>query len=259
MPQSQIEPGAATRTPGTKCTAYQFTSGELYGFDVDVSVEIAKRLEVEPCFVMPDWKQVTSGNWQDQWDISIGSMAITSERTKTLLFTQPYYATLSAFFVHRDNTKYSRPGNFSGMKIGVCTGCTYQFYLEKTLNLVGQTIDFKVNDAEIIEYDTDVFALQELAWGDGVKLDAVLIALSTGINAISNGLPIKQLGDPVYTEYLAAAVDKYQNNDPTSFANKVTEIIQHMHNDGTLRKFSMRIYGEDLTGAVAEFDVELLK
>jgi len=257
-PQSEIRPGAA-RAPDTQCAVDQLTTSELLGFDVDVATEIAERLGVEACFVTPDWMQIVRGNWQDQWDISVGSMAITPERMKTLSFTQPYYATQATFFVHSDNTSYSNPSDLSGKKVGTCSGCTYQSYLEGTLSLPGQEIDFTVKNAEIVEYATEAMALQELAWGDGVKLDAVLIASPTGKQAIFNELSIKQLGNPVYDEYLSVVVDKNQINDPSPFVNKVTEIIQKMHSDGTLRNLSMQYYEDDLTANAAMFDVALLK
>jgi len=255
-PQSEIRPGAA-RAPDTDCAVDQLTTSELLGFDVEVAAEIAERLGVEACFVTPDWMQIIGGNWQGQWDISVGSMAITPERMKTLSFTQPYYAPPATFFVHSDNTSYSSPSDLSGKKVGTCSGCTYQFYLEGTLSLPGQEVDLTVKNAEIIEYATEAMALQELAWGDGVKLDAVLIASPTGKGAISNELPIKQLGDPIYTEYLAAAVDKIGNS--ASFVDKVTEIIQQMHNDDTLRNLSLQFYEEDLTTKAAEFDIAVIK
>ena len=229
------------------------------GFDIEVATEIAKRLEIEACFVAPNWLQIVGGNWQGQWDISVGSMAITQERMETLIFTQPYYATPATFFVHSDNTSYSNLGDLSGKKVGTCSGCTYQFYLEGTLDLPGQEIDFIVKDAEISDYGTETIALQELAWGDGVRLDAVLIASPTGRRAISNELPVKQLGDPVYLEYLAVAMDKNQDSDSTTFIDKVSEIIQLMHKDGALQNLSMQYYGEDLTTKAAEFDTSILK
>jgi polar amino acid transport system substrate-binding protein len=257
-PQSEINSNA-TRAPDTKCTIDQLTANELTGFDVDVAVEIAKRLGVEACFVTPDWMQIISGNWRDQWDISVGSMTITPERMKTLFFTQPYYATPATFFVHSDNTSYSNPNDLSGKKIGVCSGCTYQLFLEGTLNLPGQEIGYTVKNAEIVGYANEVMALQELALGDGVKLDAAFVASPTGKQAILNGLPVKQIGDPVYLEYLAAAVDRKQIHDPLSFVNRVTEIIRQMHSDGTLKNLSMQYYGEDFTTTAAEFNTAVLK
>ena len=255
-PQSEIKPDGS-RAPGTLCRVDQFTSSELRGFDVQVAVEIARRLGVEACFVTPGWPQIIKGNWGGQWDISVGSMAITPERMKTLSFTGPYYATSAAFFVHSDNTSYSSPSDLSGKRIGTCSGCTYQSYLEGALSFPGQEIEFMVENPEIIEVTTETTALQDLAWGDGTRLDAVLVALPTGKQAISNGLSVKQLGDPVYTEYLAAALDKTGNS--TSFVDKVDGIIQEMHNDGILRVLSMQFYGEDLTTKAAEFDVNVLQ
>jgi polar amino acid transport system substrate-binding protein len=239
-PQSEIISNAA-RAPGTKCTVDQLTVNELSGFDVEIAVEIAKRLGVEACFVTPDWTQITIGNWQDRWDISVGSMAITPERMKLLFFTQPYYATPATFFVHSDNVNYSSPSDLSEKKIGVCSGCTYQFYLEGTLSLPGQKIMYTIKNAEVVEYATEAMALQELAWGNGVKLDAAIVASPTGKHAVLQGLPIKQIGAPVYFEYLAAAIDKNQVHDPSSFVNRATEIIQQMHGDGTLLRAGRKI------------------
>jgi len=255
-PQSEIRPDG-TRASDTLCTLEQLTSSELQGFDVEVAKEIAKRLEVEVCFVTPNWLQIVNGNWQGKWDISVGSMAITPERMKTLIFTQPYYATSAAFFVHSDNKGYLNPSDLSGKKVGTCSGCTYLFYLECMLVLPGQEIDFKVKDAEIVEYTTEATALQDLALGDGARLDAVLIASPTGKRAIADGLPLRQLDNPVYIEYLAAAMDKISN--PTSFVDKVNEIIQQMHKDGTLRNLSLQFFGENLTTTAAEFNIAEIK
>lgn len=255
-PQSEIDPDG-TRATGTLCGVDQFTPGELRGFDVQIAVEIASRLGVEACFVTPGWTQIIRGNWGGRWDISVGSMAITPQRMERLSFTQPYYSTPAAFFVHVDNTSYSTPGDLSGKRIGTCSGCTYQSYLEGALSLPGQEIDFLVEKPEVIQVTTEATALQDLALGDGARLDAALVAAPTGMRAISNGLPIKPLGAPVYMEYLAAAVDK--TGGSTSLLDKVSESIQGMHSDGTLRDLSLRFYGEDLTEKAAGFDINALR
>lgn len=257
-PQSELVENAQ-RPANTKCTADQRTAAELRGFDIDVAVEIAKRLGVEPCFVTPDWTLIVGGNWADRWDISVGSMTITPERMEKLYFTQPYYTTPAAFFVHKDNTTFAQPSDLSGKKIGACTGCTYDFFLAGTLQIPGETMNYVVKDAVFTGNETDLNALQDLALGDGVRLDAVLTAQPTGAGAISDGLPLKQLGDPVFFEYLAAAVDKAAGKDPKPFVEKVTEVIKAMHADGTLLKLSQQYYGMDLTTAAGKFDLSQLK
>lgn len=256
-PQSQLVEGAK-RAATTKCTSDQHTASELSGFDIDVAVEIAKRLGVEPCFFTPDWTLIIGGNWADRWDISVGSMTITPERMQKLYFSQPYYTTPAAFFVYKDNTTFTKPEDLSGKKIGACTGCTYDSYLAGTLKIPGEDIKLVVQNAKFTGYETDINALQDLALGDGVRLDAVLTAQPTGLGAIKDGLPLKQLGDVVFFEYLAAAIDKASSKDPVPFVKKVTEIIQQMHSDGTLLKLSQKYYGTDLTTAASKFDINAL-
>lgn len=257
-PQSELVEGVAPPSD-SKCKGEERAANQFQGFDIDVAAEIAKRMGVEVCFVTPDWTLITGGSWSGRWDLSIGSMTVTPERMEKLYFTQPYYTTPAAFFVHNDNTSFSQPADVSGKKVGVCAGCTYEAYLDGSLAIPGETIDFVVKDAEIMGYETDTPALQDLALGDGVRLDAVLTALPTGQGVIKDGLPLKQLGDPVYFEYLAGAIDKNAPKDSATFRAKVTEILQAMHKDGTLKQLSEKYYGVDLAGAAAGFDLAGLK
>jgi len=257
-PQSELVEGAE-RPADTKCTSEQRTANEMQGFDIDVAKEIAKRLKVELCFTTPDWTLITGGNWADRWDVSVGSMTITPERMQKLYFSQPYYTTPAAFFVYKDNTSYTQPSDLSGKKIGACSGCTYDAYLAGSLQIPGETIEVVVQNPVFQGYETDVFALQDLALGDGTRLDGVLTAEPTGAGAIADGLAIKQLGEPVFFEYLAAAFDKAAGKDPIPLVEKVTEIIKQMHEDGTLKTLSEQWYGVDLASAAAPFDYDALK
>jgi len=257
-PQSQLVENA-TRPADTKCSGDQVTGEELSGFDIDVSKEIAKRLGVEVCFVTPAWDLITAGSWADRWDISVGSMTVTPERMVNLYFSQPYYTTPAAFFVHADNTSLAQPSDLSGMKVGACSGCTYDFFLAGTLQIPGETMNYVVQDVQFTGYDTDTSALQDLALGDGVRLDGVLTAQPTGAGVISDGLPLKQLGDPVYFEYLSAALDKKSSKDSIPLGQEVSKILQEMHADGTLLKLSQQYYGLDLTTAAGAFDLAQLK
>ncbi len=256
-PQSELIEGA-TRALNSKCAPNQYTADELIGFDVDTAQEIARRLGVEPCYVTPPWTQLTAGNWDSRWDINVGSMAITPDRMEMLYFTQPYYATPAALFVHQDNTTFVDPADLSGKRVGGCTNCTYEAYLQGTLIIPATEIQFVISDAEIMGYDVDLPALEDLALGDGVVLDGVLVAQPTGQQAIEDGFPIKQLGSPVFFEYLSAAIDKKSSLAPITFVQKVNRIIQNLHQDGTLLRLSQQYYGQDFTTAASQFDITSL-
>jgi polar amino acid transport system substrate-binding protein len=223
-------------------------TGEYVGFDIDVATEIAERMGVDVAWEAPSWDVITAGSWNDRWQMSVGSMTPTNDRQKVLSFTQPYYYTPAVVVVHEDNTSVSDlTTDLDGKKIGVCAGCTYEQFLDKSLSIKGFEFDFVIDDAAISGYDTDTTALQDLALGDGARLDAVITSLTTAQGYVDAGEPVKIVGEPVFYEPLAAAIDKNADADPTSFVETVDGIIGEMHDDGTLSEFSEEWYGTDLT------------
>ena len=64
--------------------------------------------------------------------MSVGSMTVTEERAKVLNFTPAYYYTPASIAVHKDNTTINDlTTDLDGKKIGVCSGCTYEAFLEQ--------------------------------------------------------------------------------------------------------------------------------
>jgi polar amino acid transport system substrate-binding protein len=230
-------------------SSYDEASGTWKGFDIDVATEIAKRLGVDIGWQTPAWNVITSGSWNGRWDMSVGSMTPTNDRQKVLDFSQPYYYTPAVVVVNKDNTSVQDLStDLDGADIGVCSACTYEAFLEKTLAIKGFSFDFIIDDAKVHGYDTDTTALNDLALGDGVRLDAVITSLTTAQGYIDSGKPVKVVGDPVFYEPLAVAVDKSSTADPTSFAAAVDKIVGEMHDDGTLTTLSKKWYdGTDLT------------
>ncbi len=225
-------------------SSYDEATGTWQGFDIDVATEIAKRLGVQIKWVTPAWDVITAGHWNGRWDLSVGSMTITAERAQVLDFSTPYYYTPAGIAVQKGSPITSF-GQLSGKSIGVCGACTYEYYLERTLDIPGYTPTYVIpKDVNIVTYDTDSTAIQDLSLG---RLDAVMSAVPTLQSAIDKGKPIQLLGDPVFYEPLAAAADKSAPEDPTSFIQTVSDIITQMHQDGTLTQLSMKWYKTDLT------------
>lgn len=225
------------------------TTGKYVGFDIDVATEIARRLGVQISFVAPSWETITAGTWNGRWDMSVGSMTPTDDRQKVLDFSQPYYYTPAVVVVNKANTSvHNLATDLDGKKIGVCSSCTYEQYLNKTLAIKGFTFNFMIDNAQTVGYPTDTNALDDLALGDGVRLDAAMTSLTTAQGYIDSGKPVKIVGKPVFYEPLAAAIDKSSSSDPTSFAKAVNTIVGQMHADGTLTRLSKKWYnGVDLT------------
>jgi polar amino acid transport system substrate-binding protein len=223
--------------------------GSWTGYDIEVAREVARRMGVELEIMHVDWDILTAGSWNARWDLSIGSMTATEERAAVLQFTNPYRYDPAGFAVHADNTTFTTSDDLGGATIGVGTETTYERWLEKNLVIYIPGYDIEFGDwtaGEIRAYSTDSEAVQDLAIGDGVRLDAVMSAIPTLQSAIDEGQPIKLLGEPAFYEPLCFSLDK-SRGESQKMLDKLNEIIAAMHADGTLRDLSVQFYGEDLT------------
>jgi len=222
-------------------------------------VEIARQLGVEACFVTPPWSQLVAGNWGDNWDVHVGSVAITYERMKVLYFSQPYYATPTVILVHKENSTFNRPEDLSGKRIGICAGCTFEEYLQGTLQIPGQKIEYRIRNPQIVAYENEDPAIEALSLGDGVKLEAVITILPKALAAIHAGKPVRMLAGPLLFAYASVTLDRSSGRDSVRLLNEITRIIQEMHHDGTLKKISIEYQGLDLTQEASQFDLTSIK
>jgi len=225
------------------------TDGSYEGFDIDVGTEIAKRLGVEIKFETPSWEAITAGSWSGRWDFSVGSMTITTDREKVIAFTEPYYFTPAQMAVEADSTIAS-VADLAGQSVCVGAATTYQQWLEGTLDFGTKTPDVAPAGVEVVALTTDRNCAE--AWQAGRRdFEGWLSSSTTVQGAIDAGLPVKQLGEPVFAEPLAVAFDR-SGPDPTSMVTEVNRILAEMHGDGTLRDLSMKWFDEDLTTSTGD-------
>lgn len=221
------------------------STGEYEGFDIDVATEIAERIGVEVAWEAPSWDAITAGNWGGRWDLSVGSMTVTPERAEVLHFSTPYYYTPAVIAVAADDTTINDlTTDLDGQMIAVCGACTYDFFLQGNLEIPGESFEFVIDDAEIVTTDTDTTALEQLVQD---RVVAAMSSLTTIEAAIEAGLPIKIVGEPLFYEPLAAALDASSDLNTDDMLAKVSEAIEEMHSDGTLSELSNEWFGVDLT------------
>ncbi|HEX5838404.1 MAG TPA: transporter substrate-binding domain-containing protein [Anaerolineales bacterium] len=257
LPQSRLIPDSRP-SDETRCNPTQYTANQFEGFDVDAAREVARRLGVEPCYVTPPWSQLVAGKWGDNWDVHVGSVAITFERMENLYFTQPYYATPTVLLVHEDNTSYTYPEDLSGKRIGVCAGCTFEDYLRGTLKIPGQTLQYRIRDARPIAFESEDPAIRSLSQGDGVELDAVMTILPKARAAVDAGYPVRLLDEPVLFAYASMTVDRASHRNMQRLIREINRIVLEMHADGTLTELSLLYQGMDLTKEAALYDIGAL-
>ena len=227
-------------------------NGEFTGFDIDVAREIARRLGVEVEFITPDWDIITAGNWAGQWDVSIGSMTVTTARQEVLDFAEPPYYYTPAQFAAADGSGIDALEDINGQTVCVGVSTTYETWLNGAAAELGLPAEsFYAEppaDITIIPLPTDAECPQSIQSG---RQDFQIFLTSNTVvqAAIDGGVPIHRVGSAVFSENLAAAFDKSGELDNTSAVQRISEIIQEMHDDGTLRELSLKWFDSDLTAS----------
>lgn len=225
-------------------------NGEFVGFDIDVAREIAKRLGVEVEFVTPDWDVITAGNWGGQWDMSVGSMTVTTGRQEVLDFATPAYYYTPAQFAAADGSGIETLEDINGQAVCAGVSTTYETWLNGNAAELGFPAESfyaePPTDVTVVPLATDAECPQSIQAGR--EEFQVFLSSNTVVQAaIDGGVAIHRVGSPVFSENLAAAFDKSGELDNTSAVQRVGEIIQEMHDDSTLRELSMKWFGTDLT------------
>jgi ABC-type amino acid transport substrate-binding protein len=252
-PQSFLVEGAERAAP-TRCSSEQLTAPEVDGYDSETAKLVAAELGVEPCWITPTWVEITGGNWGDRWDISWGSGGINEDRMTRLYMTQPYYSAPQSFFVHEDSD-HQTPSDLDGKEIGVCASCSHQLYLEGTLEVPGTEIEYKVEDPEIVVYQTEPPGLQDVADGE---IDAFMLSAPVGRAAIADGLPLREIEEPGFLLDLTAFLDQSSGLDQRAFFDRINAIVLELLNDGSLPALSEEFFGTDYASAAAEYDIDAL-
>ncbi len=206
--------------------SYYDQQGELAGFDVDVSREIAERLGKKSKIVTIEWDGILAGLLADKYDAIIGSMAITPERENAVDFSIPYYHSGAQLFIHRDNPDrvYSLD-ECSGLRIAVVLGETYQQFLENNYP-----------DINVITFKSTVEIFEML---DQKRIAGFVTDYLVGSWQISKaGRPFVPVGEKLFTERIAVPVRKGN----AELLMKINHAITEMRNDGTLEALHKKYF-----------------
>lgn len=203
--------------PNYEPQSFLDADGNLIGFDIDVAKAIADGLGVDIRFETPDWEAITAGSWSGRWDISVGSMTITTPRKEILSFTQPYYYTPAALAASESS--------------GVTSVDQLPFDLPEGVEAT--TLPTDANCAEAMQAGRSDFDL----W---------ITSTTTVDGAIDSGAPVVLVSDSIFTENLAVAIDK-SGPEHAALLYEIDRIIGQMHEDGTLAAMSQEWFDADLT------------
>jgi polar amino acid transport system substrate-binding protein len=252
-PQSWLNPDGK-RPSNTSCPLDALTTAQMYGFDVDVAKAIGDHLGVETCFQTPGWERIAAGNWEDKWDISVGSMTITTERQKLFEFSVPYYYS-PAIVALRADAGFSSLDDLAGQPLCVGVSTTYETWLKH--QDLGPTITVLAtapDNITIVPLDTDQLCPKAITAGRKDFIGYVTSEVVVNSN-IAEGMPVVKLGGPVFYEHLAAAFDKRSNLSTETLRAEVDKLFTQMHSDGTLSELSKKWF-KDANGEPVDYTKE---
>ncbi len=239
--QDAAEPFRVALTGKYPPMSFYDGEGELTGYDVDVSREIARRLDRPVEFVATEWASILAGLQAGRYDAIIGSMAITPERSEAVLFSAPYYVSGAQLFVREnDAAVYSSLADLEGRAIGAVTGTTYQ-----------RTVETEYPGIEVRTYQGEPDIFQDMTSG---RIDGFVTDKFVGLyNAKRAGESFVPAGPLLYDERIAIPVTKSSGE----LLKGIDAALADMETDGTLDELKRKWFGAAATSAAGSAPVRL--
>ncbi|MEW5970251.1 MAG: ABC transporter substrate-binding protein [Pseudomonadota bacterium] len=208
-------------------------NNKLVGFDIDISNEIAKRLNKKIEFQSVGFSRLIPSLNSGKVDVVVSALDNLEEMKDIVSYSEPYMYEIT-FFVVKNNLEIPLDDIFevhgSEMKIGVNNGTTASRYLRE------QGLD---NNLSIYPSRTDLYLALNTDKVIGILADEdEWIYINNKLDELNknpnvNYPLLKKVGiNPVYDHYMSIAVDKNNNE----LLEKINVIIKEMKEDGTLSK-----------------------
>lgn len=180
---------------------------EYVGFDIDLIKAIFKQAGYETQIVSSNFDGLIPSLDAQTIDVIASGLQITEERSKKVLFSNPYYESGQGILVRIDNTNIQTWKDLEGKRIGVQIGTTGAYEAKKIPN------------AQIREFDRTADANLELKTGG---VDAVINSVPVNAYYLTHGGGAKDakiVGEVHNALYCGFAVNK-NNKELAEVINK---------------------------------------
>lgn len=210
------------------------TTNELIGFDVDVAMEVAKRMGVELVPTPIDWSQKINELDTGNIDVIWNGFTITEDRIEQTEMTFPYM-TNRQIIVVLDSSPYYTLSDLAGKKLALQLDSSAEEALESSA-------DFKASLAggEAIKFTANDQALMDLEIGGS---DCVLIDEIVANYYISLGHNYRVLEESLADEDYGIGCQK----GSVALKNEIERILKEMKADGSLAEISTKWFSKDVT------------
>ena len=216
-------------------------TGEYEGFDIDVATEIANRLGVDVAWEAP----VVGRHHRRQLERSLGHQRRLDDADQRPAGGPRLHR---ALLLHARRRRGARPTTTSvtdlttdldGKTIGVCSGCTYEQFLDKDLDIEGFDVRLRHRRRRDLRLRHRHHRPAGPRW-QRARLDAVITVGDDAQGYIDAGNPVKIVGDPVFYEPLAVA----STRAPTPSSRACPEAVDAIVGGDARGRHAHRAVGE---------------
>jgi len=201
--------------------------GGVEGFNVDMAMEIGKRLNRKMDIVAQEFSGLIPGMNAGKFDFLVAPTTVTPERAQSLLFTEGYLATDFQFVIRDKDPEIKQLEDLKGKTIAVNKGSAYDSWARANEAKYG----FKTES-----YGTNTDSVQAVLAG---RADANLAGNTVAAWAVQK-TPGLKLTYTIKTGLVWAIPFR---KDDVKMRNTVEEVVECMKLDGTFAKLSQKWFG----------------
>ena len=210
-------------------------NGRPAGFDVDLANETFKRMNYRAEFKPIDWANKEAILNSGQIDLIWNGLAVSEERQKSMLFSNPYLNGQEVIVTLKDNDSIMKEEDIAGKIVGMQRDSGVEEYFAEDRHLLDSVqtmrtyIDVPTAVSDLIDKKIDAFICDELVGRYYNKLNQYQLKIII-INSVGAKTPI------------AVGFRSYDKD----FRDEVQKSLNSVIEDGTGTKISLDWFGEDL-------------
>ena len=213
-------------------------SGELQGFDIDITNALCEQMGRECEMVQTEWDGIIPALQEGKCDAIVASMSITPDRQEQIDFTNRYYNTPARFIAAEDADFEPTPEGMAGLTVGVQRGTIHQDFME----------------SEFPETELNLYGTQDEAYLDlqSGRVDAVMadsVAMDYGFLRTEQGEGYDFIGESYSVpEYHGEGEGIGIRKGETELAEEFNQAIDAIREDGTYKEIQDKYFDFDVYG-----------
>ncbi|MEZ5884192.1 MAG: ABC transporter substrate-binding protein [Paracoccaceae bacterium] len=216
---------------------YMETDGTVAGFDVDIGLELCKRIGADCDVVAQDWDGIIPGLLANKYDFIIASMFITEDRKKQVDFTEPYYKAAMTHVVPKgsDITEFTNEA-LAGKIIGAQGSTTQADYIAATYP-----------DADIRLYPTQDEANLDMASGRIDLQVGDMLPMLDWTTKSEDGACCELAGEPITDPaFVGEGVGIALRQEDDELRERLNKALQEIRDDGTYKAINDKYFAIDV-------------